>query len=73
MNQRRTMRLVIAVIFSIGFFTILGCLMWVEIPTGNRDVLMTLLGALGGAVITILTYFFGDSQGHDDNQGETHG
>jgi hypothetical protein len=55
-------RLIIAVLFGAGFFAMLGLLTFIEIPTGNREVLITLLGGLGGSVATIVAFYFGDSE-----------
>lgn len=48
-----------------GFFACVIMLFLVEIPQGNKEVLITLMGALGGSFVTIMTYYFGDSDGHD--------
>lgn len=65
MTDQRKVRGVIATVFGTGFFVILAFLMFVEVPEGNREVLMTLLGAMGGSVTTILAFYFGDSEGHE--------
>lgn len=65
MTEQRKVRGVLAVVFGAGFFMMLGFLLYVEIPQGNREVLITLMGAMGGSVATILSYYFGDSEGHE--------
>jgi hypothetical protein len=57
-------RLIMAIIFGAGFFVMLGLLLFIEIPGGNREVLITLLGGLGGSVATIIAFYFGDSEAH---------
>lgn len=65
MTEQRKVRGIMAVVFGAGFFAMLGFLLFVEIPEGNREVLITLLGAMGGSVATILSFYFGDSEGQD--------
>ena len=67
MNRRWLVRLIIAAVFGIGFFALLGLLAFREIPATNRDVYNILLGALAGSVTTIVAFYFGDSEG---KQGE---
>lgn len=61
-RRKWTARLVIAAIFGLGFFAMLGILVFHEIPQGNREVLITLLGGLSGSTITIIAFYFGDSE-----------
>ena len=65
MPHKWKVRLTIAGIFGLGFFAILGFLLFHEIPEGNREVLITLLGAMVGSVTTIIAFYFGDSEGTD--------
>lgn len=69
MTKRWVVRLLIAGVFGLGFFLMLGFLMFVEIPQGNREVLITLLGAMAGSVTTIIAFYFGDSDGAEHNKG----
>ena len=68
-RRRARARLIIAVIMVslvvIGF----GWLFIHEVPAGNRDVLQTLLGAITGSVLTIVAYYFGDSE-HTESQSQ---
>jgi hypothetical protein len=63
MKRKWLVRLVIAGLFGMGFFVMLGFLLFVEIPQGNREVLITLLGGMAGSVGTIVAFYFGDSEG----------
>ena len=55
----------LAVGLTVGFFTLLGFLIFHEAPAGSRDLLNIMLGALGGGWGTMLAYYFGGSQGGD--------
>jgi len=41
-----------------------------EIPAGNAEVLIAVTGALTGSVLTIVAYYFGDSDHMDDSVGD---
>lgn len=70
MSEKLKTRLWIALIFGLGFFTMLGFLLFVEIPQGNREVLITLMGGMAGSVTTIIAFYFGDSDGAEHNKGQ---
>lgn len=68
MPQKWKVRLIIAALMLIGFFVMLGLLSFVEIPSGNREVLIALLGSMGGSVGTIIAFYFGDSEGTENGR-----
>ena len=47
----------------LGFFTILGFLLFYEIPTKNDAIFNIMLGALGAMATGVVTYYFGSSAG----------
>lgn len=54
---------VLSVLVTVCFFGLLAWLMSKEPPTGSKDVLNIMLGALGSAWASIIAYFFGSSAG----------
>lgn len=55
----------LAVFVTVGFFTILGFMMFTELPKAAHDALMLLLGSLSTAWAAIIAYYFGSSAGSD--------
>lgn len=46
---------------TVGFFGLLGYMLKWDIPHANKDILNIMLGALGGAWVSIISYYFGSS------------
>lgn len=53
----------LAVVFVAGFFILLGVMTRAHVPPENRELVIAMIGTLGGAVMTILTFYFGSSRG----------
>lgn len=53
----------LACFVTVGFFGLLAWLMLSEPPTGSKEVLNIMLGALGAAWASIVSYYFGSSAG----------
>lgn len=56
---------VLAVSLTIGFFGLLGWMMYQAPPAGSRDILNVMLGSLGTGWVTMLAYYFGSSASSD--------
>ncbi len=54
---------VLAYALTVGFFLILGGLLFLEIPEGGREALYIMLGALASAYTAVVAYYFGSSAG----------
>ena len=48
---------------TVGFFGVLASLLVFEPPPGSKEVLFTMLGALSGAWVSVVSYYFGSSSG----------
>jgi len=46
-----------------GFFTVLGMMFFVNVPTSTRDLLNIMLGMLGTSFVSVITYYFGSTNG----------
>lgn len=68
-SMTHKIRWILAGIVILGFFVILTLLVFKEMPEGNRELLLLVLGALIGAFTTIVGYYFGDSESAEHNQG----
>lgn len=56
---------VLALVVTVGFFGLLGFLVFHEAPAGSRDILNIMIGALGAGFGSVLGYYFGSSQTGD--------
>lgn len=52
----------VAALIVIGFFVILGVLMFREVPTGNKETVIQMLGALILSLGTLMGYLYGSSK-----------
>ena len=62
---RKQIRFNLALLLLIGFFTLLGMMLFVPVPPSNEAVLNVLTGFMGGAFVTMVSFYFGDSEGND--------
>ena len=56
----------LAFVLTLGFFGLLGWLMFAAPPQGSRDILNIMLGTLGTGFATMLAYYYGASATGDD-------
>ena len=66
--MRRPVMATIAILLMIGFFAVLGTLLYgaflkVALDGTLKDVLLVMLGTLGTMVATVVNFYFGSSQG----------
>jgi len=54
---------VLGFLITVGFFGILAFMLKYEVPAQSKDVLNIMIGALGTAWISVVTYYFGSSAG----------
>lgn len=57
---------ILALIAVSGYFTIMGILLFRDIPPGVKDVLLTLFGCLTTIVVQIYQFYFGSSKGSQE-------
>lgn len=51
----------LAYAITVGFFSVLGCLMFGEVDAESKDVLLIMLGSLGSAWAGVIAYYFGST------------
>jgi uncharacterized protein YneF (UPF0154 family) len=56
---------VLGLAVTIGFFSLMVFMMKWDVPPANKDMLNIMLGALGGAWVSIISFYFGSSAGSD--------
>lgn len=54
---------VMALLMFLGFFGVLGALIFIEIPVRGEAPLNIMLGVLGGGITSVLSYYYGSSSG----------
>ena len=54
---------VLAILYTVGFLGLIFCLLYIEIPTNNRELLLTLIGIMSAAELGIIKFFYDGSQG----------
>jgi len=51
----------VGILTTVGFFGMIASLMLFSVPSENGDILKILVGFIGGAFMTIIAFYFGDS------------
>lgn len=65
MTPKQRIRLIIGTFVFATFAGMLLSLIFIEVPEGNRDILKVLTGFVGGAFVTMVAFYFGDSDGKE--------
>jgi heme O synthase-like polyprenyltransferase len=63
--SKNTMRNVLALLTTIGFFGVIIYILTYAVPVEGREVLLVLIGSLATTWTGIIGYHFGSSQGSD--------
>lgn len=58
-NLRHWMPAVLAVLVTAGFFSMLGVMLFKDVPLANKDMLNIMLGALGSGWLMCLGFYVG--------------
>lgn len=56
----------LAISVTAGFFGLLAYMVKFDVPASNKDMLNIMLGSLGTAWVSIVSFYFGSSKGSDD-------
>lgn len=63
MKMKEIAMYLLGALVAIGFFTLLGLLIFQAIPESNNELLYLAVGALIAAFTTVVSYFYGSSAG----------
>jgi len=67
MLTKRKVRMVVGVFVASIFGGLLTALLFKDLPEGNADIVKVLVGFIGGAFVTMVSFYFGDKeQGADE-------
>lgn len=57
---------ILAYALVLGFFGVLGFMLFAEVPTSSRDLLNIMLGMLGTSFVSVISYYFGSTAGSSE-------
>jgi hypothetical protein len=66
MKGKEVYMYVLAGVFIVGYFALIGFILIKVIPPENKDIALILFGTLTAGVSAILSYFFGSSKSSAD-------
>jgi heme O synthase-like polyprenyltransferase len=61
MKAKDLAQLILGCLIVVGFFGLLIVLAYVTIPTGNKDMMLMVVGGLIGSFATVVGYYYGSS------------
>ncbi len=62
----------LTIVVTLGFFSLLIYMLKYEVPKSNERIMDILLGSLGTAWITMISFYFGSSKGSEDKSKIIH-
>lgn len=65
-NQKDWVPNVLAMSLLIGLLALTWFLLGSEVPAGNKEIIINLMGVLEGSLVTVMTFFFGSSRSSDE-------
>ncbi len=54
---------ILSILLTVGFFVAFGATLFVPLPEANRSIIDIMIGSLGTAWVSAITYYFGSSHG----------
>lgn len=66
MDSKAIYMYILGGVVVVGIMIIVALLIYVELPSGNRDVLFILVGTLAAKFSDVVSYFYGSSKGSSD-------
>jgi len=64
-------RYVLAVLYTFGFLALIGALLFLEVPTNNREMLLTLIGLMSAAQLGIIKYYYDGAKSSSEARART--
>ncbi|MCR4331685.1 MAG: hypothetical protein NUV34_03120 [Sulfuricaulis sp.] len=59
---------ILAILYTIGYLVLIGALMLVDIPSNNRELLISLVSIMSAAQLGIIKYYYDGSKAADKVQ-----
>lgn len=63
MTPSKILQVLLGLIIALGFQATLAATLFYDVPQGNRDIIVYLIGQLAGAFLTVVGFAFGSSVG----------
>ena len=64
-KEKAKIRMFVGGLVAFIFGGLIGSLMFYPVPSANADIVKVLVGFVGGAFVTMVSFYFGDSDGKD--------
>jgi len=59
---------ILAILYTIGYLSIMGALLFVEIPNSNREIFLSLIGIMSAAQLGIIKYYYDGTKAAESTQ-----